>query len=173
MTAVASPPAIVLDQKPRGTAEPKSVQGVGLPQRQQHTSAPRYQQADPKIAFWNFIVQIGNQLRDKTNFDDECLEPTERAYERTFDLLQATPILPSGTIYPDGDGGLRVEWAQGSKQLRLAIHHTDPVRDYLYHQEGIGNTAQYDIVPLTDSSMLSTWLFWLLHPSAYAAVSAA
>ncbi|WP_395091088.1 hypothetical protein [Armatimonas sp.] len=164
MTTQSPIPAIVWSQfTPAKTAEPKQVTGVGLPRRMYQTFAPRYQSASAKQ---DLIQQLLILLHDENNFDEECLSPTERAKERIISLLEVQNILPQGTLYPDGDGGLRVEWVCGQKQLSLAIHASDPIRDYLYHQEGTGQNAEYDVVPLTSNAVFTQWLPWLLSPSA-------
>ena len=40
----------------------------------------------------------------------------------------------------------------------------ESIRDYLYHQEGIGHEATHDIVPLPDEALIALWLRWLLVP---------
>ena len=167
MITFTPPPAITWEISRKGTASPKSVTIGGFVTNRHRTFAPRYLQTDPEAAAWDFFYQLNEMFHDSSYFDEECLIPSDRALGRMFELLSEAPFLPRGVVYPDGDGGLRLEWVQGNKQLSLAIHLSDPLRDYLYHQEGVGEIARYAVVPLTDDlSAFTNWLPWLLLPSA-------
>ena len=91
-----------------------------------------------------FVRQADAFLSDETNWDDDCLRPTPRALQTLFHLLinaaQET-ALPSGILYPDENGGLRLEWRSlqntaDEKYLLLAVHASDKSRDCLYYQTG-------------------------------------
>ena len=67
-----------------------------------------------------------------------------RALQVLFRLLASVAqetALPSGILYPDGNGGLRLEWRSlqntaDENYLLLAVHASDTSRDYLYYQTG-------------------------------------
>jgi hypothetical protein len=101
-------------------------------------------------------------ISDENSFDDDCLVPTGRAVTATIDLLYRASRtmyspLPAGVLYPDGDGGLRVDWESGDRQVRLVVHPSDPAQDYVYHQEGRDYSLDAGVTP----EMLRQQLAWL------------
>lgn len=127
----------------------------------QVTAAPRILEAR-QAAFLALAQQLSDLLTGETNFDEEYLPPTERAINAFLDLLGNAAIelytpLPEGLLYPDGDGGLRVDWRQDNRQVRLVIHHASTSQDYVYHQE----RADYDLETSVTARRLAGWLRWL------------
>lgn len=113
-------------------------------------------------AFWALVQQLVEVMADKDNFDEECLPPTERAINAALAFLGDAAMdlrtpLPEGALYPDGDGGLRIEWGQADRQVRLVIHHDSPSQDYIYHQE----RADYALEVNVSAHQLAGWLRWL------------
>lgn len=112
----------------------------------------------------DLICDFAEMMTD-SDWNEECLKPTLRAQSELFALTDdAFRLLPMSLalsrpmLYPDGDGGLRLEWESGDRQIRLAIHRENGTHDYLYHQEG----SQYALeTPLTPT-LLAGWLRWLL-----------
>lgn len=127
----------------------------------QVTAAPRAVEAR-QAAFLALVQQLSDLLTGDTNFDEEYLPPTERAINAALDLLGNAAIelhtpLPEGILYPDGDGGLRVDWQQGNRQVRLVIHHASTSQDYVYHQE----RTDYDLETSVTARQLAGWIRWL------------
>jgi hypothetical protein len=116
-----------------------------------------------EAALLAFVLQLRDLLSDETNFDSECLAPTERSIEATLSLLANAALelyapLPEGVLYPDGDGGLRVDWKQDNRQLRLVIHRASPSQDYIYHQEG----TEYGLETNVSARQVAGWARWLM-----------
>ena len=72
-------------------------------------------------------------------------------------IVHSSMLPRNGTLYGDGEGGLRLEWVNGVRHLRLVIHWNSSVRDYLYHQEGNDYDVETDLSPAN----LGGWLRWL------------
>ncbi len=94
--------------------------------------------------FRALVQQADAFLYDETNWDETSLCPTPRAVQTLFGLLADTAqanMLPPGKLYPDGEGGLRLEWrsftaTNEETYLLLAIHASESSKDYIYHQRG-------------------------------------
>lgn len=125
------------------------------------TALPRSEE-ERHTAFGAFVEQLLELLLDVSNFDDEFLPPTQRAIEATLDTLYRAAgycyfPLPAGHLYPDGDGGLRLDWQMGERQLRLVVHASDSSQDYLYHQKGTDYGVETGVTPY----LLAGWICWL------------
>lgn len=133
----------------------------GTPHAHQATAAPRDMEARA-AAFWALVQQLVDVMRDEDNFDEECLLPTERAIHAALVFLGDAAVelrtpLPEGALYPDGDGGLRIEWEQDERQIRLVIHRDSSSQDYIYHQE----RADYALEANVTAHQLAGWIRWL------------
>ena len=96
------------------------------------------------------------------DYDNDFLSPTESAAARMQKFLkEASDLLriafPVGTIYADGDGGLRLEWIRPDRELRLVVSALPQGRNYIYHEQGDDYAADY--APTADK--LGRWLNWL------------
>jgi hypothetical protein len=101
-------------------------------------------------------------LMKSGDYDDDFLSPTASAADRMRGLLEKSSVLlkialPIGTLYADGDGGLRLEWIRPDRELRLVIAASPEGRNYIYHEDGSNHGADYS--PNVDK--LSQWLNWL------------
>lgn len=99
------------------------------------------------------------QLADAMQNPSDGVALSLRAADRVFRLLSDTlPHLPrNGDLYPDGDGGLRVEWEHKTRQIRLIIHASEEREDYLYWQEGRSRSLETPVTP----ALLIEWQEWL------------
>lgn len=87
------------------------------------------------------VEMVREAMAEDYLWDADCIKPTHRAVE-AFDLLlteaQASRPLPCGIAYPNGEGGIRVEWrtADQSGYVLLSVHREKPEQDYIYRQQG-------------------------------------
>jgi len=101
-------------------------------------------------------------LMQSEDYDDEFHVPTGSAFSRMRGFLEGVSghlktALPLGTMYADGDGGLRLEWIRPDRELRLVVSASPEGRSYIYHEQGNDYAADYS--PTADA--LSYWLNWL------------
>ncbi len=102
-------------------------------------SAPPATQ-DPRIRYFlkltNGLVELNNE-----EYDEEFLEPTKYAYDcaRRF-MLEAYKVFQYALLtphyVPDGEGGIRIEWENGTRELRLICPSSESKSPYLYHEDG-------------------------------------
>lgn len=115
------------------------------------------------------LTDLLNQLAalmEAEDYDDDFFSPTESAAARMRGFLEGvsgllTTALPSGTLYADGDGGLRLEWIRPNRELRLVISAFPQGRSYIYHEQGDEYAADYS----PTVSELGKWLNWLESPN--------
>ena len=112
------------------------------------------------------------------DYDDETLKPTDYAFARVRSLLsEADTFLqsafPLGTVFPDGDGGIRVEWVRPSREIKLIVRSAEDKRSYIFHKQGVEYGGDYDVT----SETLGCWLNWLnndekpYHPQQAASIA--
>ncbi len=70
--------------------------------------------------------------------------------------------LAQGTLYPDGEGGLRIEWrsddGEAARYVLLTVHPSDERKDYIYHQQG---SMRGDLQAEITADLLARRLGWL------------
>ncbi len=125
------------------------------------TSSIEEIQTDPlkPSGLGNLLDQIDQLVKAK---DDDFQAPTESSVARMRGFLKnAAGLLkiavPMGTVYADGDGGLRLEWIRPDRELRLIVSASLQGRTFIYHEQGDDYGADY--APNADG--LSRWLTWL------------
>lgn len=92
-------------------------------------------------------------------YHDDFLAPTKFSLTTMCDLLDHASLLvscpfPTGTIYPDGDGGLRLEWIGHELEMRLIISATKSSGQYIYYEDSSGYSSDFEVTP----SILATYL---------------
>ncbi len=110
----------------------------------------------------NDLLDQLEHLIKSEDYDDDFLSPAESAVARMRGFLEGASGLlkiafPVGTIYADGDGGLRLEWIRSERELRLVVSASSQGRSYIYHEQGDDYAADYS----PTVSELSKWLNWL------------
>lgn len=117
---------------------------------------------DPKIAHRLKLLSGLNELR-KDDYDEDFLAPTEYAYKRARNFMLAALetleyALPIPFYVPDGEGGIRIEWVNGTRELGLICAASKSRESYLYHED----EAVYGVdEPLTDAIFINR-LRWLI-----------
>lgn len=125
-----------------------------------HSSQPAT--ADPYIARRLELLSGLDALR-KDDYDEDFLAPTEYAYTsaRNFLLVAFETLenaLPIPFYVPDGEGGIRIEWMNGTRELGLICAASESRESYLYHEDG----ADYGVDELVTESILLNRLRWLI-----------
>lgn len=110
------------------------------------------------------MLQDLKQLLGDNDYNEDYLKPTNYAVESVESLFTSIKLLlkkpfPRGTIYPDGDGGLRVEWMRDGIELRLIISATEKGKQYIYYELENVYAVEYNVTP----NNLSNWLEWFNH----------
>src|SRR5262249_17383727 len=85
------------------------------------------------------LSDLGELFRDSEDYNEDFLKPTESALTIAWKLLteagkHVDGRFPAGTVYPDGNGGLRIEWIRPSRELRLVVRPDAGDRHYIYHE---------------------------------------
>jgi hypothetical protein len=140
------------------TEEPISLSSVYLGRASITTGVKR--QIDSQMAFDNILWHMLEILNDERSAKLQGRLVTDRASVAVFSLLISINEiygLVDGDIYPDGDGGLRLEFEHDVRQVRLSLHADDPREDYLYWEDGM----KYAIETPLCGAMVTGWLRWL------------
>lgn len=94
--------------------------------------------------------------------DERELRPSASAYMRTRTLLldaeTVLGVIPYGSVFPDEQGGVRVEWKRGRRRVHLLVPAalTDAVNIF-YSDRGAGQLIE------ATSQTLPTRLTWFLY----------
>jgi len=100
------------------------------------------------------------ELDDESDYNEEFLMPSESAINATRNvLLQAYRSLANFSLLPkfitaDGDGGIRIQWQNGARELRLLCSDEGALK--LYWQDG----NNYDLEEPEVANIISR-LKWL------------
>ena len=99
---------------------------------------------------------------DTEMYDADCIKPTSYAFARMRELLTQSAKctqsdFPLGTVYPDGSGGLRVDWVRSEKELRLIVPSAEGGRQYIWYLHGMEHALIEDV----SAQLLGHWLDWL------------
>lgn len=100
------------------------------------------------------------ELEDEDDYDEEFLQPSQSASDTTQNLLlQAYRNLSDFSLLPkfitaDGDGGIRVQWRNNERELRLICATTGELK--LYWQNG--NNYDLEEPSLTNLTKKLKWL---------------
>ena len=107
-------------------------------------------------------IQRVETLREEDAEECGVTAPTAYARETTRRLLvdassRMKPGFPKGWVCLDWQGGIRIEWGQGERHVRLVVPPQDEGLQYVYHEldsdHGVDKDASGDI--------LARWLDWL------------
>ncbi len=126
-----------------------------------------------KIAPHSAWPQIGRQdvtaaiyeLIELTSDSEGVYRASWHAFTQAWELIEAVNsyleanklLFPPADVYGDGEGGVRIEWQRGQRELRLQIPGVPEKGGYLYYQEGTDHGIEE---PLKVSTILRR-LSWL------------
>ena len=145
------------------TADPTRP-GTARPVRERPVSAtaPSAQRVAVLTAYVGFLEDILDICEEDQAQGTPASEATtgRALYEAEAFLRTAREVgvLMPGNAYPDGEGGLQLEWKQNERQVRVLFDRADGREDYLYWQDG--NDRHAVEAPLTHER-LWRWLHWL------------
>ena len=116
----------------------------------------------------NVIIALVNLLREE-GFDElgDPLAPTRYAFDTARKLITSTAvlcsdILPSAHVMTDRNAGIRVEWENAGKHLRLCVAPSKDLPTYMYLQEDLKPCPKYYIRWDCSPMQLAEKLNWLL-----------
>jgi hypothetical protein len=103
------------------------------------------------------------RLWELLNNDEDEVKPSNYAFSIVWNLLLSAARrlsggLPNCVVYTDDEGGIRCEWKQAPRQVRLVIPARSHGRHYIYHEEGDHYSVEETVSPET----LAIWLRWLI-----------
>lgn len=106
--------------------------------------------------FCQTIEQIVNLiLADKID-EFGTLRPTPYAVLKTLQVLcnafKHRPVFPRGCVTSDEMGGLRIEWNNRTRIVRLIVAHCEGGRSYIYH-ERCGPDYSYGIYNVVEPTL--------------------
>lgn len=126
-------------------------------------------QGDQPNAFSVARTQEPHSVRELRNLREEERETdepiTEHAFNAARELLSYIPLVlsndvPVALLAPDGEGGLRIEWFRGERNVRVVIPSQAALRHFVYHR-GLGDPAIRSFSP---ASVVQTLRAILLAP---------
>lgn len=90
------------------------------------------------------------------------LRPTNHAFDQAWRLLVETSAILKGrlsdaSVSVDESGGIRVEWREGARQVRLIIASSKIGRNYIYRQNGKSFSISWNV----DAKALANHLDWI------------
>lgn len=108
------------------------------------------------------IADLQSLENDTEMYDEDCIKPTSYAFARMRELLTRSlgfilSTFPLGTVYPDGSGGMRIDWVHSEKELRLIVPSTESGRQYIWYLCGM----EHALVEEVSAQTLGHWLNWL------------
>ncbi|CAN5573042.1 hypothetical protein BH10CHL1_BH10CHL1_51180 [soil metagenome] len=104
-----------------------------------------------------------NALLDEEAEDDYgILRPTDNVIETAFQMLidssdQMAQLFPYGSISTDSEGGIRIEWNNKERDVRLVIPAIENKSPYIYYDSG----ETYGLEEIDSPFILTKWLGWL------------
>lgn len=117
---------------------------------------------DPQISHRLKLLSGLNELR-RDDYDEDFLAPTEHAYTSALNFMIAAfeslkYALPIPFYVPDGEGGIRIEWVKGARELRLICPASESREPYLYYEDG----DEYAVDERLTDFVLNERLHWLI-----------
>jgi Iap family predicted aminopeptidase len=106
------------------------------------------------------LARLSELLEEPETDDYGIARPRMDAYEASVALLEAASNLiqasvPPGSASTDAEGGVRITWRVGDRELRLVVHAE--AKRYLYHECG----DDYGIESARSPEDLAKSLEWL------------
>lgn len=128
----------------------------------QEMFAKRSLRVEAEVPQTSVLGRMRADLTDLNNDEDPDVRPTTYASIRAWFALsqvgfQLKERLPYGYIMDDGANGVRIEWDNGPKQVRVVIPSTSGSYHYIYHEAGEYHGAEDFSI-----SALVGWLNWLI-----------
>jgi hypothetical protein len=111
------------------------------------------------------VINLVALMNDTEEYNEDFLRPTAQVCQVMLQMLfeakaSMTLPFPLGAIYPDGDGGLRIEWDHDGRIVRFVVPAYPDVPPYLYHYSDTSEDTDFSVSP----KMLGERLAWMLLP---------
>jgi hypothetical protein len=110
------------------------------------------------------VMQRLHALREEEDVDEYgVLAPTAFSFETACTLVREVADrlqsgFPRGWVTPDSEGGIRIEWSRGARQVRLVVPAREGGQRYLYWEE----ESQASLDQNVSSQSLAEKLSWLI-----------
>lgn len=117
--------------------------------------------------YWVTVRRVRELLSEpEADEDDTPTRPTEYAFDIVTGLLKTAAQwlpedFPRGSASVGDDGGVRVTWSGGAKEVRLVCGGSETDRSYLYFESDDG----YGIEDNMSADHLASYLRWLVDGS--------
>jgi hypothetical protein len=105
----------------------------------------------------NMITELRESLTGEEHDDYGVLRPTTYAFNTILDLLFTAAVemgegrtFPYGSVTTDRDGGIRIEWRNGERNVRLIVPSRQEGMRYIYFEEG----EEYRAIPVVTAAEL-------------------
>jgi hypothetical protein len=128
--------------------------------------ASSFSEHAPRVPVEDFrktLAHVKDVMLDD-EYDDEFLRPGWETFWAAWTAVTEAFLLlgerfPRGSASADGEGGLRVTWERGQRDVRL-VCPAGLQAGYVYHDDGQEYGGDQDLTGAT----LAYWLDWLLQP---------
>jgi hypothetical protein len=125
------------------------------------TATPRAKPADI-IVLRPLSIRRLVALLDNGDDDEGDIGPTQYAFKTAFDLIEEAEHVVGGRLVSspvvDSEGGIRITWRRGDKQVKLVCPATREAPVYMYYAFPEGNDLRNQNVTAT---VLAERLAWL------------
>jgi hypothetical protein len=112
---------------------------VEVPTRPEAVASPELE--DLHAELWGVMTS--------DEYDEEFIRPTWDAFTKAVRLVSHAARdlgdLPPGSAAPDGEGGLRLHWEAGDRNVRLVIPGLPRKHSYIYYEDPSEHAVRYDV----------------------------
>lgn len=127
------------------------------------TATPRAKPAD-LIVLRPLSLRRLTSLLDNDDEDEGRVGPTMYAFKKAFELIEEAEHIigagPSSSPVVDSEGGIRITWRNGDKQVKLVCPATREAEVYIYHASPDGNALKNRNIT---GAALAERLDWLIN----------
>ena len=120
--------------------------------------------ADGKRLLWTVVLAspLEELLLEHEQDEYGRLRPTDHAFKVTVELVSDArrlmgPSFPKASTSTDSEGGIRLTWTRGKREVRLICAAAPSMRTYVYRETEKWHETSKDV----SSEVLVEWLNWL------------
>ena len=107
------------------------------------------------------LARLRALLRQEDSDEFGVLKPTDHAFDLATRLVQEASALgttvPKGSVSTDSQGGVRITWFRGDREVELVCPASPDSSPYIYHEAG----SEYDLDEGVSGRALARRLSWL------------
>ena len=108
------------------------------------------------------LARLRALLRQEDSDEFGVLKPTDYAFDLATGLVQEAstlgPTMPKGSVATDSQGGVRITWFRGDREVELVCPAGPDSSPYIYHEAG----SDYALHEDASGRALASWLRWLV-----------